>query len=104
MRIAIATDVYLPQLSGIADSIDTLASELRKAGHAVRIYAPRVVHAEDLADVRRLPAWSLPGSPGGLQIVLPFGMLADMRVLQPDVVHVHMFGAVGWAGVYAARR
>jgi len=104
MRIAIATDVYLPQLSGIADSIDTLASELRKAGHAVRIYAPRVAAADDLADVRRLPAWSLPGSAGGLQLVLPFGMLADMRAFRPDVIHVHIFGAVGWAAVYAARR
>src|ERR1051325_1661067 len=104
MRIAIATDIYLPQLSGIADSIDSLANELRKAGHAVRLYAPRVGAADDLFDVRRLPAWSLPGSAGGVQLVLPFGIVPDMRAFRADVIHVHMFGAVGWAGVYAGRR
>ena len=104
MRVAIATDVYLPQLSGIADSIDTLARELRNLGHVVRIYAPRVANADDLADVRRLPAWSPPGSGGGLQLVVPFGIVADTRAFRPDVIHVHMFGAIGWAGVYAGRR
>jgi 1,2-diacylglycerol 3-alpha-glucosyltransferase len=103
MRIAIATDIYLPQLSGIADSIDTLADQLLKAGHEVRIYAPRVKGSVDGPHVKRLPAWAIPGSGGGLQLVLPFGILRDMRAFRPDVVHVHMFAAVGWAGAYAAR-
>jgi 1,2-diacylglycerol 3-alpha-glucosyltransferase len=104
MRIAIATDIYLPQLSGIADSIETLAAELIKAGHDVRIYAPRVKRAVDAPHVRRLPAWSIPGSGGGLQLVLPFGLTRDLREFRPDVIHVHMFSTVGWAGLRAARR
>src|SRR4051794_13457682 len=104
MRIAIATDIYLPQLSGIADSIEALCGELGKAGHEVRIYAPRVAGAPATQKVRRLPAWSIPGSGGGLQLVMPFGMLADLRRFRPDVIHVHMFSSIGWAAVYASRR
>jgi 1,2-diacylglycerol 3-alpha-glucosyltransferase len=104
MRIAIATDVYLPQLSGIADSIETLAGELIKAGHEVRIYGPRAKGATDAPHVRRLPAWSVPGSGGGLRLVLPFGLTRDLRDFRPDVVHVHMFSTVGWAGVRSGRR
>jgi glycosyltransferase involved in cell wall biosynthesis len=104
MRIAIATDIYLPQLSGIADSIDTLAGELIKAGHEVRIYAPRVRGAASAPHVRRLPAFAVPGSGGGLQLVLPLGLTRDLRKFSPDVIHVHMFAAVGWAGVRAGRR
>ncbi len=104
MRIAIATDVYLPQLSGIADSVDTLATELIKAGHDVRVYAPRVKGAVDPPHVRRLPAWAVPGSGGGLELVFPVGLKRDLKDFRPDVVHVHMFSSVGWAAVRAARR
>jgi glycosyltransferase involved in cell wall biosynthesis len=104
MRIAIATDIYLPQLSGIADSIDALATELIKAGHDVRIYAPRIKGASDPAHVKRLPAVPVPGSQGGLQLGLPLGLTRSLRRFRPDVIHVHMFSAVGWAGIRAGRR
>jgi 1,2-diacylglycerol 3-alpha-glucosyltransferase len=104
MRVAIATDIYLPQLSGIADSIETLSAELAKAGHEVRIYAPRVAGAASAGNVRRLWAWAIPGSGGGLQLVVPLGLTRDLRAFRPDVIHVHMFSSVGWAGVLAGRR
>jgi glycosyltransferase involved in cell wall biosynthesis len=104
MRVAIATDIYLPQLSGIADSIDALATELLKAGHEVRIYAPRIKGAADPPHVRRLPALPVPGSAGGMQLVLPLGLARSLRRFKPDVIHVHMFSSVGWAGVRAGRR
>src|SRR3954453_20855727 len=104
MRIAIATDIYLPQLSGIADSIEALCGELAKAGHQMRIYAPRVAGAPATESVQRLPAWAIPGSAGGLQLVVPIGMLADLRRFKPDVIPVHMFASIGWAAVYASRR
>jgi len=104
MRIAICTDIYLPQLSGVADSIDILAGELAGGGHDVRIYAPRLAGAEDDDKVRRLPSLAVPGSAGGLVVVLPFGGLRDMRRFKPDVIHAHTFSAVGLLGVYAARR
>jgi len=104
MRVAIATDIFRPQLSGVADSIDALTAALVAAGHAVRAYAPRVGGAEADPNVRRLVSVSVPGSGGGLAVVMPFGALRDLRRFRPDVIHVHTFAAVGLLAVYASRR
>ncbi len=104
MRIALATDIYLPQLSGVADSVDALARTLRARGHAVRVYAPGLPGAEADPDVCRRPALSVPGSGGGLVLVSPFGVPADLRRFAPDVVHTHTFSTIGLAALVAARR
>jgi 1,2-diacylglycerol 3-alpha-glucosyltransferase len=104
MRIAVATDIYLPQLSGVADSIDLLARTLLARGHTVQIYAPDVPGATPDARVLRRPAWSVPGSGGGLMLVSPFGLPAGLRRFRPDIVHAHTFSTVGLAAAAAARR
>ena len=40
MRIAIFSDNFYPELSGITDSLMALAEELAKAGHQVFFFAP----------------------------------------------------------------
>jgi 1,2-diacylglycerol 3-alpha-glucosyltransferase len=104
MRIALATDIYLPQVSGVADSVELLATTLLGRGHAVRIYAPDLPGAEPDATVFRRPAWALPGSGGGLTLVSPFGMHGDLRRFAPDVVHTHSCSTLGLAAMVAARR
>ncbi len=104
MRIALATDIYLPQLSGVADSVDSLARTLIARGHAVRVYAPDLPGAAADPKVCRRPAWTVPGSGGGLAVVSPFGMLPDLRRFAPDLVHTHTFSTVGLAALAAARR
>ncbi len=104
MRIALATDIYLPQVSGVADSVDLLARTLLGRGHAVRIYAPDLPDAEPDVTVFRRPAWAVPGSGGGLAVVSPFGVLADLRRFVPDVVHTHSSSTLGLAAMFAARR
>lgn len=104
MRIAVMTDIYLPQLSGVADSIELLVSELRKLGHTVRIYAPALPGAAADSHVCRLPSWALPGSAGSMVLVFPFGGMSDIRVFSPDVIHTHTFSTAGLLGLYASRR
>ncbi len=104
MRIALATDIYLPQISGVADSVDLLARTLLGRGHAVRIYAPELPGAEPDPIVLRRPAWALPGSGGGLALVAPFGVLRDLRRFGPDIVHTHSCSTIGLAAMVAARR
>ena len=41
MRIAMFTDNFYPELSGISDSIMTTGYELARRGHEVAYYAPR---------------------------------------------------------------
>jgi glycosyltransferase involved in cell wall biosynthesis len=104
MRIAIVTDQYLPMLSGLVDSVEALATQLRGDGNEVRIYAPRVSGAQPDARVFRFPSWALPGSGGGVVLNFPFGALRDMRAFKPDVIHTHLFGAAGFLAWRAARR
>jgi glycosyltransferase involved in cell wall biosynthesis len=104
VRIALATDIYLPQVSGVADSVELLARTLLGRGHAVRIYAPDLPGAEPDAAVFRRPAWAVPGSGGGLALVSPFGLLADLQEFAPDVVHTHSCSTIGLAAMVAARR
>lgn len=101
MRIALCSDQYLPMLSGIADSIDELARELRLRGHQVRIYGPELPGALPDEHVFRFPASVLPG---GIVINLPRGAMRDLRAFDPDVIHTHLFGAAGFLAWYAARK
>ncbi|MGM5486376.1 MAG: glycosyltransferase family 4 protein, partial [Pseudolactococcus raffinolactis] len=38
MRIGLFTDSYLPQVSGVATSIETLSNQLTQMGHQVFIF------------------------------------------------------------------
>ena len=102
MRIAFCTDIYLPQLSGVADSIQLLSSQLKKRGHTVRIYAPRIRNSLNEPDVFRLLSYSVPGSKDGLVLVLPVGALKDMKRFRPDIIHTHTFSTLGFLALYAS--
>jgi len=104
MRIAICSDQYLPLLSGLVDSIDTLSRELRGRGHSVRIYAPTLPGAQEDEHVFRFPSWTLPGSGDSMIVALPLGALEDMRRFKPDVIHTHLAGVTGLFALYASRR
>ena len=104
MRIALCSDQYLPLLSGLVDSIDILASELRKRGHSVRIYAPDLPGAQTDPSVCRFPSWTLPGSGDAMVIALPFGAFKDMRTFDPDIIHTHLAGVTGLFALYASVR
>src|SRR3989344_3123244 len=104
MRIAFCTDIYLPQLSGVADSIKLLTTQLEKRGHAVRIYAPKIGNSLHEDDVSRPPSYSIPGSKDGLVLVLPIGALKDMKRFRPDIIHTHTFSALGFLALHASRK
>ena len=104
MRIALCTDQYLPMLSGVADSVALLAEQLIKSGHEVRIYTLSVPGAAPDKNIMRFRSYSVPGSGGGLPIVLPFGAMKDIKKFKPDVIHTHLLGVVGIFAWYASRR
>jgi glycosyltransferase involved in cell wall biosynthesis len=93
MRIAICTDIYLPQLSGVADSISLTKTELEKRGHEVLVYGP--------TDAR---SFSAPGWDGSMMLALPFGLMKRLKKFQPDIIHVHTFAPIGLAALYAGWR
>jgi glycosyltransferase involved in cell wall biosynthesis len=117
MRIALFSDNFYPELSGISDSVISLARTLAARGHTIHFYAPyysaKNYHAIgapfrelDLGPnitVRRL--FSIPFAMGTEQgravIPLAFSM-RDVAAFAPDVIHTQMFFGVGLEATLAS--
>lgn len=91
-------------ISGLVDSVDILATELRKNGHEVRIYAPNLSGARLDETVFRFPSIVIPGTGGTFVINFPWDAMRDIRKFKPDIVHTHLFGIAGFFAWFAARR
>lgn len=108
MRIGLFTDSYLPQVSGVATSIETLSNELKKMGHHVYIFTTTDPHADPENDekniirLRSIPLISL----AERRIVLK-GVVAAYQVAQTyhlDVIHTQTEFGVGMLGKLVARQ
>ena len=111
MKIAIFTDNFYPELSGITDSVLMLGSALARRGHSIIFVAPRYSKkdfekaklllkevdfgtGESIGDISiiRLPSIVYPNSPTGQsRIAIPLGpfgsTLWKLKKLKPDVIH-----------------
>lgn len=119
MRIAIFSENFHPELSGITDSITLLGAELAKRGHSIRYYVPRYSAANyrhlgmPVAEpklgkgrsVERFFSLPLPNSPSGQgRLVIPTGLRTrSIGRWRPDVLHTQLFGGVGLEALMAAR-
>jgi 1,2-diacylglycerol 3-alpha-glucosyltransferase len=91
LRIGFFTDTYVPQVNGIAISLQLLARGLRQAGHEVTIFTPRVPGYRDSeAGVHRIPAVRYMNMPP-VYLAIPGTPRATLAMgrCQFDVVHVH---------------
>jgi 1,2-diacylglycerol 3-alpha-glucosyltransferase len=117
MRIAIFSDNFYPELSGIADSITLLARELSRMGHHVRFYVPRYAPADyqrvkqteaepDFGanvEVVRLPSVRYPTPTGQGRAVVPFGKAVfSLWRWKPDIIHTQTFFGPGIEALLAA--
>ena len=118
MRIAIFSDNFYPEISGIRDSITILGKELSRRGHAVVFVAPRYSKKDyaltgktpkEISDneknVIRLPSVSYPGSPTGQsRIAFPIlSSLAAMKKFKPDIIHSQSAFGVGIEALFISR-
>ncbi len=118
MRIAVYSDNFYPEISGIAESIMTIGVELARRGHEINFFAPRFSEA-DFARVK-LPNkevdlgrninitrfGSIPFNIGGQRgrVVIPFGRLTPIRRFNPDIIHAHLPFGTGLEGLIAAKK
>ena len=108
MRIGLFTDSYLPQVSGVATSIETLSNQLTKMGHQVFIFTTTDPHADpenDQNNVIRLSSIPLI-SLAERRIVLK-GVVAAYQVAQTyhlDIIHTQTEFGVGILGKLVARQ
>lgn len=99
MRIAFFADSYKPYLSGVTNTVEILANELRRLGHRVYIFAPHYPNHQDTdPDIFRFP--SLPGGYPKFRLAIPW--LKEMP--EVDLIHSHSPFQAGLLAQYVARR
>jgi len=119
MNIAIFSDNFYPELSGISDMVMTLSRELGKRGHLVRLYVPQYaprnfrrvnvpVQEIDLGNnvsIKRL--FSIPFPTGTKQgrMIVPMGAaFRDLKKFKPDILHTQLFFGAGFEALHAAKK
>jgi 1,2-diacylglycerol 3-alpha-glucosyltransferase len=118
MRIAIFSDIFYPELSGISDSILVLAKQLVLRGHFVDFYVTQYAEKNYLAanviykelylgpkiQIHRFYSFPYTTDTGQGRFVVPTGLRA-MTVAHnvPDIIHTQMFFGVGLEAVFASR-
>lgn len=103
MRIAIATEVFLPKIDGITNRLRHTVAELGAMGHEVLVLAPETAVAEHAgARIVRVPGVPFPPYPG-LRVSAPDPRIAwELARFRPDVVHAVGPACLGiWASIAA---
>lgn len=105
MKIGFFTDSYLPQLNGIATSVEVCSRALAERGHEVYIIAPRYPRYKDEAgNVYRLTSIKFVSTPEmRWALQLPEKPLLDILKLNFDVIHGHAGGGITFLGLQLAR-
>lgn len=117
MKIAIFSDNFYPELSGISDSIILLARELAKLNHEINFYAPKYsaknYQVLNLADqeldlgenikIKRLFSLPAPFISDYSRIVIPVPWRRLFKNFKPDIIHTQLFFGAGLKALAAAR-
>ncbi len=118
MNIAIFTDNFYPELSGISDSVITLAEQLAARGHKICFCVPKYsaknfktagLPAEELQlgpniQIQRYASLPFPAGTKQSRFVFPTGLRwLWLKKFQPDVIHTQLFAGVGLEAIAAAR-
>ena len=111
MNILLVTETYLPFISGVSSSSDSIARFMVSRGHTVTVASPKAVIA---GDVPTLPGLSFITAPsvrdplyaGKPMTVFPFGFPVIYGLLRSntfDVVHIQEPGSLGISALCAAK-
>ncbi len=107
MRIGFFADSYRPYVSGVVQSIDTFADELRRRGHFVQVFAPSYPHSSAIDDeyVYRFPSFHTPFYPEFyIGMPIPWPAMEYVRSLQLDIIHAHSPFLLGQLGALFAKQ
>jgi len=105
LRIAMFSESYLPRISGVAHSLESVTRALRALGHRVLIVAPRYPgYDDDDPDIIRFPSVRLPQE-RDFPLGVPYSPAGRRRLerAQLDIVHSHSPFLMGAAGARLAR-
>lgn len=118
MRIAIFTENFYPELSGISDSIIFLAKELVRRGHETTFFVPyhppknfakvnlpaREIELGPHVKIHRFLSLPFLGPTGQARFAFPTGLrLAAIKKFKPDIIHTQDIYGAGLAAISAAK-
>jgi glycosyltransferase involved in cell wall biosynthesis len=118
MRIAIFSDNFYPELSGIADSITTTGKELAKLGHKINYFAPKYarknyqtidvpyeeINLGENISITRIPSLPYPTGTKQSRLVIPLCLsLNTVKKFNPDVIHTNDIAGVGLEGLFSSK-
>lgn len=85
------TNTYLPQVGGVACSVDRFAQAFRERGHQVLVVAPSYDDQPDEEEgVLRVPAvQNLNGSDFSMALPAHPGLARTMDAFDPEIIHTH---------------
>lgn len=87
MRVAIATDAWMPQVNGVVRTLSTTVNQLMQRGHEIELITPE-----------RFFTVPMPGySEIRLAIAPRFGARRALSEFGPDLVHIATEGPIGWS-------
>lgn len=104
LRIGFFSDVYAPQVNGVAVSLQLLARQLRAEGHQVTVFAPRFPGYRDTEpNVHRVPSMRFMRTPP-IYVALPATPRTTLalRRCQFDIIHSHSPLSLGMLAYGAA--
>src|SRR5689334_6598582 len=101
MKIGFFTESYLPQLDGIATSVEVCARALEERGHEVYIIAPRYPRYKDTTpNIYRLTSIKFVDAPEmRWALQLPEKPLLEILRINFDVIHGHAGGGITFLGL-----
>lgn len=107
MKIALFSEVYVPQINGVVTHVKILKAGLEQLGHEVMVVtadANATRHYVDADHVLHCPAHTSKKFYGyGLAIPFSQRRLKLVREFHPDIIHVHTEFGVGLSGVAFAK-
>jgi glycosyltransferase involved in cell wall biosynthesis len=87
MRIAIATDAWMPQINGVVRTMSTTICHLLDRGYDIEVITP------DQFFTLPMPGYS----EIRLAIAPRFGARKALNAFKPDIVHIVSEGPIGWS-------
>lgn len=87
MRIAIATDAWVPQVNGVVRTLGMTVEHLLERGHDVELITPERFFTVPMPGYREIR----------LAVAPRFGARRALAEFQPDIVHIATEGPIGWS-------
>jgi 1,2-diacylglycerol 3-alpha-glucosyltransferase len=103
MRIATVTDSYYPTRDGVVTSITIAKEGLEKLGHEVIVVAPDPGKDQRIDGVHYFKAAKFKSYPGYFVPLYPSNKAEILRLIDPDVIHIHGMALMATKALIAAR-